>query len=463
MRKVNLTMNEQEKYEIIKALVDSNGNKNRAAIKLGCTIRHINRLINRYKKEGKSAFIHGNKGRKPKHALTQTQISEILNIYNNKYWDANFSHACELLNEHDDIKISPSTLTNILYEEFILSPRSTRKTRKRMKLELKRLSRESKNKKEIKALEASIIALEDAHSRRPRSTYFGEMLQMDASNHSWFGEGKQHLHIAIDDSTGTIVGAYFDKEETLNGYYNVLFKILGKYGIPAMFYTDRRTVFEYKRLNVKDVSKDTFTQFGYACNQLGIEIKTTSIAQAKGRVERAFQTLQQRLPIELRLAGVNTIDDANAFLNSYIKKYNAKFALPINYSKTVFIPQPDIEIINNTLAVISERVVDSGHCIKFKKEYYKTMDNRGLQVHYLRGTKGLVIETFDKKLLFSTNNKVYELDLVPDHEKKSRNFDADYVKERPRKRNIPSASHPWRSEIFLKFRCHTLTEKMLAP
>ncbi|MGN1156174.1 MAG: hypothetical protein ACI4TK_08355 [Agathobacter sp.] len=86
-----------------------------------------------------------------------------------------------------------------------------------------------------------------------------------------------------------------------------------------MFYTDRRTVFEYKQSRSTKVEEDTFTQFSYACKQLGVNIKTTSIPQAKGRVERAFQTLQQRLPIALRLAGITKLSEANVFLNSYIK------------------------------------------------------------------------------------------------------------------------------------------------
>ncbi len=108
---------------------------------------------------------------------------------------------------------------------------------------------------------------------------------MNASVHLWFGDQRLYLHAAIDDSTSIIVGAYFDTLETLHGYYQVLYQILTNYGIPGMFYTDARTVFEYKNKKMKDVGKDTFTQFSYACKQLGIEIKTTSVAQAKGRAE----------------------------------------------------------------------------------------------------------------------------------------------------------------------------------
>lgn len=443
-------MKTQEQYEIIKRLAEGHITKEYAAVKIGCTRRHINRLLKKYSAEGKNGFIHGNTGRKPAHAFSEEQKKDIITIYNNKYWDTNFTHCCELLEKHDCIVISPSCLRKILYQEFILSPRANRRTRKQMNKLLRDMHKEAKTEKEKKLIEASIVSIEDSHSRRPRCAYFGEMIQMDASVHLWFGDQKVHLHAAIDDSTGTIVGAYFDTQETLNGYYHVLYQILNNYGIPSMFYTDNRTVFEYKNKKMKDVGKDTFTQFSYACRQLGIDIKTTSVAQAKGRVERLFQTLQSRLPAELRLEGGTTINEANAFLNSYIKEHNAKFALPINYNKSVFIPQPDLETIHQTLAILTPRVVDAGHCIRFQNNYYKTMDARGLQVHYHKGVKGLVIQTFTGDLLFSTQEKVYALDEIPKHEKASKNFGLAPAPEKPRKRHIPSPKHPWRSNEFLK-------------
>lgn len=429
LKRVDLRMNEQLKYEVIKSLVDHNGNKKAAALKLGCTTRHINRLIQKYKQNGKTAFIHGNRGRKPLHSFTESQKLEILTLYNNKYYDATFTYACELLAKNDGIFISPSALTKIMYENFIPSPRTTKTVRKRLAKELRTQQKNVSTKKKQDELQAAIVTVETPHSRRPRCVYFGEMLQMDASVHLWFGNAKTNLHIAIDDSTSRIVGAFFDEQESLNGYYNVFHQILTTYGIPAMFYTDRRTVFEYRNKKMNKTELDTYTQFSYACKQLGVEIKTTSIAQAKGRVERAFQTLQQRLPIALRLAGITTISEANIFLNSYIKEYNAKFALPINNNKSVFEKQPDCETINQILAVLTERTVDCGHCIKFQKQYYKTINECGIQVHYHKGTKGLVIQTFDKRLLFSVNNKIYELEVVPLHETVSKNFDLQPLKE----------------------------------
>lgn len=450
MRKVTLSMKAQEKYEIIKRLSEGHITKTTASIKIGCTTRHISRLLSRYQAEGKASFLHGNTGRTPAHAMTANDKEAIVALYNSKYYDTNFTHCCELLHRHDSIQISPSCLRNILHQEFVLSPRATRSTRKRMNKLLRDMHKTANGKKEKARLDVSLVRIEDSHSRRSRCAYFGEMLQMDASNHLWFGSSNTHLHVAIDDCTSTIVGAYFHEQETLKGYYNVFHQILTNYGIPHMFYTDNRTVFEYKNKKMKDTSKDTFTQFSYACKQLGVEIKTTSVAQAKGRVERLFQTLQSRLPVELRLKGITTINEANIFLNHYIKEYNAKFALPINNSKSVFVTQPNYEIINQTLAVLAPRSIDNGHCIKFEKKYYKLMDSQGVQTYYHRGVKGLVIRTFVGELLFSTHDQIYALDEIPLHEHTSRNFDFKEPSQKPRRRNIPSPKHPWRCETFLK-------------
>lgn len=269
--------------------------------------------------------------------------------------------------------------------------------------------------------------------------------------HNWFGVEKAQLHIAVDDASGAIVAAYFDLQETLNGYYNLLSQILNNYGIPFMFFTDRRTVFEYMQKKSPSVEEDTFTQFGYACKQLGIEIKTSSIPQAKGRVERMFETLQSRLPIELRLEGITTIEEANTFLNSYIKKYNAQFALCIDNIKSVFEKQPDDEKINLTLAVLSSRKVDNGHCIKFENKYFKPIDQNGHPVYYYKGTSGMVIKAFNNELYFCVEEKVYALDEIPKHEHKSKNFDFKTVKDKPRKRYIPPMSHPWKQASFERY------------
>ncbi|MDR2400642.1 MAG: hypothetical protein LBD73_03200, partial [Deferribacteraceae bacterium] len=187
----------------------------------------------------------------------------------------------------------------------------------------------------------------DAHPGRSGSFNFGEMIQMDACQHNWSGTEQNRLHTAADDAIKIMAGAYFDKQETLNGYYNVFHQILTGYGIPSGFFTDRRTVFEYKHKNSKCPEDDTFTLFGYACEQPGAEIKTGSFPRAKGLVERVFGTLQGRLPFLLKQAGVTGLEQTNTFPNSCVKQYNANFALKSNNIPPVFEKQPLITVADS--------------------------------------------------------------------------------------------------------------------
>ena len=440
-------MDEQKKYEVIKALADHpNGNKDRAALTLGCTKRHINRMLAGYRREGKAFFVHGNRGRKPATTIPEETRNTVVDLYRNKYYQANFRHYTELLEERENIRISPSSVAKILEAESILSPRVTKARKKRIKKE------NSSSKKEADAIQANLVAVEDAHSRRPRCAYFGEMQQMDASPYEWVPGQTWHLHLAIDDATGTVTGAWFDTQETLSGYYHVFHQILTNYGIPYQFFTDRRTIFTYKQKNSPSLDEDTYTQFAYACKQLGVLLESSSVPQAKGRVERLNQTLQSRLPVELRLAGITTIEGANEFLHSYIKKFNAKFSLPIHHTKSVFVEQPSDETINLILAVLNERTVDCGHCIRFQNQHYRMLDNRGLQVHYRNGTKTMVIQAFDGSLYCCVNDKeIYALEKVPERYPSSKELDAEQPAQKPKKKYIPPMNHPWRRSAFRKF------------
>lgn len=445
MRKVILNMNEEKKYITIKKLVETHGNKRSAAIKLDCSLRTVNRLIKTYNDHGKSGFVHGNRNRKPTTTFDPFVKKQIIDFYNNTYYDFNFTHFTEFLQLNHNINVSNRSVLNWLAEEDIISPKAWRQLKLTLKRKLK-----TANKKETIVLNNKITILDypDIHPRKTRSAYFGELIQMDASDHLWFGDTKAQLHAAIDDATGIIVGAYFAPQETLNGYYNVLFQILNGYGIPARFFTDKLTIFEYKKAPF--TNEDTFTQFAYACHQLGTEILTSSVPQAKGCIERLFQTLQSRLIPELRLAGVKTIEKANTFLAYYIQRYNCKFSLHIDSNKSVFDEQPTPARINEILSVINERLIDSGHSIKYKNRFYLPVDKKGTVAHYRNKTKCLVIESFDGTLYMNINDTMYRAEEIITCLDKSPEFD-EVVDKKPKIKNIPALTHPWRHGSFENF------------
>lgn len=454
MRKVELNMKEKQKYEKIKEYVDHGGNKNRIALQLNISKRQVNRLIIKYKEKGKSAFVHGNCSRKPVNALDKSISEDIILLYKNKYYDFNFNHFKEYLEDEENIKVSYDFIYKTLSRANILSPKARKKTKReyaRKKLLNEKKINLTMSDEQINELINHEITLEDSHPRKEKPKYFGEIIEQDGSIHLWFGDKKCCLHLAADKATNTIVGGWFDKQETLNGYYHVFHQILTNYGIPYKFITDNRTVFNYMSLNPdkRTSDKDVLTQYGYACKQLGVDLETTSVSQAKGLIERDNGTFQGRLVQELRLNNITTIDEANSYLTEvFIPKFNAKFALNYKMFESVFEQSPSTEKINYTLAVLTPRKIDNGNSIKYYGQYYQPYLNNELKC-FVPKTDCLVIKAFNGDLLVTIDEQVLELKELSRNERFSKNFD-EIVEKKEKKKYIPPMSHPWKLKSFLK-------------
>lgn len=438
MKEVKLRMKEQKKYDVIKELVDHNGNKGRAALKLGISKRQINRLIIKYKNDGKSAFVHGNRGHVPTKALDKSITEDIILLYKTKYYDFNFNHFKDFLEEKENITVSYNFIYKTLTKAGILSPKARKKTKRKyveQKLFKENKINMSMDNEQIETIISHEVALENSHPRGEKPKYFGEIIEQDGSIHKWFGNIKTCLHLAIDKATSTIVGAYFDKQETLNAYYHVFYQILTNYGIPYQFLTDNRTVFNYMSLNPdkRTSDKDVLTQYGYACKQLGIDLETTSVSQAKGLIERTNGTFQGRLVGELRLNNITTIKEANDYLiNVFVPYFNSKFALDYKNFKSVFESSPEKEKINYTLAVLTPRKIDNGNSIKYMGQYYQPYLNDEIKC-FTPKTECLVIKAFNGDLLVTIDEKVYNLKQLSRNEKYSKQFDV--IKEKTEKKN----------------------------
>ena len=153
---------------------------------------------------------------------------------------------------------------------------------------------------------------------------------------------------------------------------------------------------------------------------------------------------------ELRLANITTIEEANNFLPSFLEKYNSKFALCIDNTKSVFEKQPSLQKINLTLAVLSRRTVDTGHSICFKKKHYRTVNSVGTPIYFGKGTKAMVIEAFDKKLYATVEDSIFALEEIPEIQSYSKNFD-EILPTDPKKIYIPRMIHYWKRKSFELF------------
>lgn len=449
-----LNMDQREKYQIIKNLIETQGNKKAAALRCGCTVRTINRLISAFRDKGESAFIHGNTGRIPVNHKGLEDI--IVKLFTGALYDgSNIIHFCELLKKRENIEVSEGYVRKALKNNLLLSPKAQKKTKKALRKQLREKDQLRRlpiiQKEQLVRLEAE-KHFPLSHPTRSRCKYMGEMLQVDASKHRWFGNRQSQLHLAIDDASGAIVGAYFDWEETLLGYYNMLKQVLETYGIPYKLRTDRRTVFTYQLKKNAGMKDDTFTQFGFACSQLGIDIESSSVPEFKGRVERSFQTLQSRLVIEMRLADVSTLEQANEFILAYIKTFNSTFAV-INGIPSCFDGPPSSLQILHTLVVHDERKIDKGNCLTLNRTAYRPLDANGKIKIIRSGTKVGIIKTLDSSFFCTFKDEVLAIEPVPRN--KSFSSVIDYECDKPSEKKkpwIPPPWHPWRNGSFQKYK-----------
>ncbi|MCB5280071.1 MAG: ISNCY family transposase [Candidatus Cloacimonetes bacterium] len=456
-----LRPNEQMKYSTAKEVIDlgcTDTAIRRGRTKLGCTRKTLLKYIQWHESGNVSLFSHHNKERKPATTKSEETRNLVKQLYKDKYSNASFTHFAEILKEDYNMSISDGTLHAILKEALFVSPCSKKATKRIIEKKVRLIARkEHLSKAESEQVNAAFCMLDaaEAHPRRPRSKYFGEMVQMDASELIWVPNAKKwHLHIAVDDATSEVVGAWFDTQETLNGYYNVLYMILKNHGIPSLFRTDRRTVFEYSLLSKPDEEKDTFTQFAAACKTLGIGIETSSIPQFKARVERMNKTLQGRIPVELARHKITTIEEANAFLWDYLPRFNAQFSLKDEKDllTNTFLEAPPETDINVILAVVSKRVIDAGHSIQYHNSYYLPCArySNGLRPKYfIKGTKALVIKAFDGTLLANIKEDIYILNEIEKRSAHSKEFDPGPTPAHKSKKQFkPAEDHPWRTSFL---------------
>jgi transposase len=294
---------ERTKESIIKQCCAGKITAKDAALRLKLTIRQVENLKKKCR-EGIS-LLHGNCGRVSAKAMEVQTKQKVLEEYRAiEGLRMNYTHFHEYLIKKN-VAISYTAMRKILVEEGFKSPKTRR-------------------------------AKKDRHPSRERREKFGELLQADATPYDWFGTGKKYaLHGFIDDATGKITGLHISENECMDGYLEVTRQTLETYGTPESIYADGLSIFfpkhKQEELTVEEQLTGVYTkktQFGTICDTLGITLIHARSSQAKGRVERLWETLQSRLPVEFALHGIDTPEAANRFLREeYINAFNERFAV----------------------------------------------------------------------------------------------------------------------------------------
>ena len=337
---------------LIEACINGQCTVKQVADALELSERRVKQIKREVKENGVESIQHGNRGRKPKNTISDETRKKILELRGSyEYEISNFRHFQELLKEHENIDISYSALYNILRNAGIKSPKKHRKSK--------------------------------LHHRRKRKECEGMMLQADGTPFDWFGDGNSYsIHGFIDDATGKITGLYMCKNECLLGYLEVLRQTLENYGIPICLYPDKYSVFfPPKKVDDHITIEEQLngrnkgvTQFGRIVEELGITMFPASSAQAKGRIERLWETLQSRLVTEFRINKINNIEDANRFLSKYIEIYNSKFAVEPLKPENVFLKLPKRYNLDELLCVRFERTIDNAGVFSINNSKFQILD-----------------------------------------------------------------------------------------
>lgn len=380
-------MNELKRISIIQSVIEKKRTQKEAAIALKISERQVRKIVKRFREEGPDGVKHKNKLHKPVHSFSEEFKNNIIKLkLSEKYKDTNFSHFRDLLSERENINISYSALYNILKNNGINSKKSHRSKK--------------------------------IHRRRKRKEYEGMLVQTDGTPFDWFNTGKMYsLHGYIDDATGKILGLYMCENECLMGYLEITRQMLQNYGSPVAIYSDKYSVFfptASQKVTLEEQlegKEKPTTQFYRIMDILGIELIAASTSQAKGRIERLWQTLQDRLVTEFKLNNIVTIEQANEFLPKYITKNNKQFAIEPEKDESKFIPVPSYIDLDLLLTNKLTRVIDSGGTFSIKNKKFQIVDNDilpNVKVNiYISHKIGIIVEHKEKRY------KVVCIDNVP--------------------------------------------------
>ena len=290
---ITLSIGELDRVSVIQDVIGKRLRQHQAARCLGLSVRQVKRLVRRYREFGAEGLVSGHRGKVPGNARSASVRQAVLSLVRERYRDFGPTLASEKLLELHGQSISREALRRWMIADGLWQPKSRRKAR--------------------------------IHPRRPRRPGFGELVQIDGSPHDWF-EGRAEpctLIVFIDDATSRLLALRFVPAETTQAYMETLAQYLQQHGRPVALYSDRHSIF---RVNHPQCEGE-LTQFSRALRTLDIQAIHAHTPQAKGRVERANQTLQDRLVKEMRLQGICNRETANAFLAAFIETYNQRFAV----------------------------------------------------------------------------------------------------------------------------------------
>ena len=413
-----MTNREINRHSIIKKLLDREINGTTAADLLKLSVRHIKRLKAKVKQFGPKALIHKSRGKPSNRRMPDKEREAIAEILKQKYPDFKPTFAAEKLEQNHNIKRDPKTIRTIMIEEDLWRPRKKKK--------------------------------QEYHSWRKRKPCYGEMEQFDGSYHRWAEDRSEEwcLLASIDDATGIPTKAKFDTDEGIFPVFKFWKEYVKEHGKPRSIYLDKFSTYKMNQRAAIE-NHETQTQFQRAMNQLGIEPITAHSPQAKGRIERLFNTFQDRLVKELRLKNILTIEEANKFLEEeFLPAYKTKYAVE-PASKTDLhqtLNQKEKNKLNSIFSKQTTRVVRNDFTISFNNQWHQLLKEQPATV---RKQDTILVEgRLDGSIHFSIRGKYLNSKIITERPQKIEK--TEWVIPAKKRDYTPVINHPWRSKFIIK-------------
>lgn len=410
---IMVTQEELKKLHIIRKAIDGKIKQIEAADMLSLSDRQIRRLTARIRQEGDAGIAHKSRGKESNRRFPERIRKKAIKLYRQKYNDFGPTLLSEKLFEEEALKISDETLRLWLIETGDIKKRRRHKKHRRW---------------------------------RERKAHFGEMLQIDGSHHRWLEERGPEMVVmgCIDDATNNIFGRFYEYEGTMPAM-DCFKRYTGLYGLPMSIYLDRHTTYKSTgKPTIEDELNNTepLSEFERAMKELGVKVIHANSPQAKGRIERLFKTLQDRLVKEMRLKGIKTIMEANLFLEGYLKRHNERFSMESREKEDLHRPLPKGFDPDGVLCVKTKRALRNDFTVAHNKKLYQILEPAN--------TKEVIVEErLNGSMLITHNGRALgfkEIDSRPLKEKPKKPFKISLpLKALIRgKQYIPPKDHPWR-------------------
>ncbi|MBL6983962.1 MAG: ISNCY family transposase [Anaerolineales bacterium] len=411
-----LTMSNKEltRLDVMQRLEEKRLKQREAAEMLAISERHVRRLFRAYKAGGAEELISKRRGKASNNRLAPKVVTQARDLIYERYDDFGPTLAHEKLTEIHGLKISRESVRGLMITEGLWKPKKLKRP--------------------------------PVHQMRERRACFGELVQIDGSPHAWFEDRGPRctLLVFIDDATGQLGELRFVELETFFGYCEAVRHYVGRHGKPVAFYSDKHGIFKVNQQRPLGLSSG-LTQFGRAMQELDIEILCANTPQAKGRVERANQTLQDRLVKELRLHGISDMQSGNAYLPKFLDDFNKRFAVVPRSNHDAHRPLLPTENLDLILCHKETRTLTKNLAVHYNNVIYQIQTQR--PTYALRHAKVTICENAQSQVTILYNDQPLEYTLYQKPVRQAevvstKSIDAHLKKKK--KPHTPAPDHPWR-------------------